>query len=93
MAIIIPGGRERAGLGARAHRVHAAGQALALALALALTPTLTLTLTLQDKSDRASETLAKREGMCTNKANLQVALLRAAGITLTLTRGGEGRRG
>jgi transglutaminase-like putative cysteine protease len=36
--------------------------------------------TLQDKSDRASQTLAKREGMCTNKANLQVALLRAAGI-------------
>ena len=37
--------------------------------------------TLQDKSDRASETLAKREGMCTNKANLQVALLQ---LTLTL---------
>ena len=36
--------------------------------------------TLQDKSDLASQTLAKREGMCTNKANLQVALLRAAGI-------------
>ena len=36
--------------------------------------------TLQDKSDRASETLAKREGMCTNKANLQVALLRADGV-------------
>jgi len=36
--------------------------------------------TLQDKSDRASDTLAKREGMCTNKANLQVAILRAAGI-------------
>jgi hypothetical protein len=28
----------------------------------------------------ASDTLRKGEGMCTNKANLQVALLRAAGI-------------
>ena len=36
--------------------------------------------TLQDKSDLASATLAKREGMCTNKANLQCALLRAAGV-------------
>ena len=36
--------------------------------------------TLQDKSDTASQTLSKREGMCTNKANLQIALLRAAGI-------------
>lgn len=35
---------------------------------------------LHDKSDTASATLAKCEGMCTNKANLQVALLRAAGI-------------
>ena len=35
---------------------------------------------LRDKSETASETLARREGMCTNKANLQVALLRAAGI-------------
>ena len=35
---------------------------------------------LRDKAERASETLAAREGMCTNKANLQVALLRAAGI-------------
>ena len=35
---------------------------------------------LRDKSERASETLACCEGMCTNKANLQVALLRAAGI-------------
>jgi len=34
-----------------------------------------------DKKDvLASETLHKREGMCTNKANLQVAILRAAGI-------------
>lgn len=29
---------------------------------------------------KASETLAKRQGMCTNKANLQIALLRANGI-------------
>lgn len=29
---------------------------------------------------RASETLNKRYGMCTNKANLQIAVLRAAGI-------------
>lgn len=29
---------------------------------------------------KASETLAKRQGMCTNKANLQIALLRALGI-------------
>ena len=36
--------------------------------------------TLQDKSDTASQTLSKLEGMCTNKANLQIALLRAAGI-------------
>ena len=36
--------------------------------------------TLQDKSDLASDTLRKREGMCTNKTNLQVALLRAAQI-------------
>lgn len=36
--------------------------------------------TLRDKSERASETLECREGMCTNKANLQIALLRAAGI-------------
>ena len=36
--------------------------------------------TLRDKSERASETLEAREGMCTNKANLQVALLRVAGI-------------
>ena len=35
---------------------------------------------LHDKSEKASETLLRREGMCTNKANLQVALLRAAGI-------------
>ena len=35
---------------------------------------------LHDKSDTASATLAKREGMCTNKANLQCALLRAAGL-------------
>ena len=39
--------------------------------------------TLQDKSDRASETLAKREGMCTNKANLQVALLHCAACSRT----------
>jgi len=39
-----------------------------------------VTYTLRDKSERASETLAALEGMCTNKANLQVALLRAAGI-------------
>lgn len=36
--------------------------------------------TLDDKKAKASETFAKREGMCTNKANLQIALLRAAGI-------------
>lgn len=36
--------------------------------------------TLDDKKAKASETLAKREGMCTNKANLQIAVLRAAGI-------------
>ena len=41
--------------------------------------------TLQDKSDRASDTLEKREGMCTNKANLQIALLRAAGIPAAYT--------
>jgi len=35
---------------------------------------------LHEKSESASETLAKREGMCTNKANLQCALLRSAGI-------------
>ncbi|MDO8507572.1 MAG: transglutaminase family protein [bacterium] len=29
---------------------------------------------------KASETLDKRYGMCTNKANLQIAILRAAGI-------------
>ncbi len=29
---------------------------------------------------KASETLAKREGMCTNKATLQVALMRALGL-------------
>lgn len=29
---------------------------------------------------KASETLAKWRGMCTNKANLQIAILRAAGI-------------
>ena len=34
--------------------------------------------TLQDKSDTASATLEKREGMCTNKANLQV---RREGLT------------
>lgn len=31
-------------------------------------------------NDKASDTLRKREGMCTNKANLQVALMRATGI-------------
>lgn len=30
--------------------------------------------------EKASETLAKRSGMCTTKANLQVALMRAAGL-------------
>lgn len=35
---------------------------------------------LRDKAMRASETLACGEGMCTNKANLQTALLRAAGV-------------
>jgi len=35
---------------------------------------------LDDKRSRASETLAKREGMCSNKANLQIALLRATGV-------------
>ncbi|EKX34467.1 hypothetical protein GUITHDRAFT_119390 [Guillardia theta CCMP2712] len=35
---------------------------------------------LDDKDRRASETLRSREGMCTNKANLQVALLRALGV-------------
>jgi len=35
---------------------------------------------LDTKDRRASETLSRGEGMCTNKANLQVALLRAAGI-------------
>ena len=39
-----------------------------------------ITYTMRDKSERASETLLAGEGMCTNKANLQVALLRAAGI-------------
>lgn len=34
----------------------------------------------QDKSDLASDTLRKRLGMCTNKATLQIALLRALGI-------------
>ena len=36
--------------------------------------------TLDVKERRASDTLRTREGMCTNKANLQVAVLRAAGI-------------
>ena len=43
-------------------------------------PTLTLLqtrYTLDDKRSKASETLAKREGMCTNKANLQVSIWRA----------------
>eukprot|EP00511_Aplanochytrium_stocchinoi_P001139 CAMPEP_0204824000 /NCGR_PEP_ID=MMETSP1346-20131115/2068_1 /ASSEMBLY_ACC=CAM_ASM_000771 /TAXON_ID=215587 /ORGANISM="Aplanochytrium stocchinoi, Strain GSBS06" /LENGTH=203 /DNA_ID=CAMNT_0051950929 /DNA_START=252 /DNA_END=863 /DNA_ORIENTATION=+ len=35
---------------------------------------------LDKRSVLASETLAKREGMCTNKANLQIALCRACGI-------------
>jgi len=35
---------------------------------------------LRDKAESASQTLECREGMCTNKANLQCALLRAAGI-------------
>jgi len=35
---------------------------------------------LDSKNRLASATLASREGMCTNKANLQIALLRAAGI-------------
>ena len=35
---------------------------------------------LDDKRSRASETLAKREGMCSNKANLQISLLRATGV-------------
>ena len=35
---------------------------------------------LRDKSEPASQTLACREGMCTNKASLQIALLRAAGV-------------
>lgn len=35
---------------------------------------------LDDKTRKASETLRKGEGMCTNKANLQIALLRAAGV-------------
>jgi len=39
-----------------------------------------ITYVLRDKAEKASETLEAREGMCTNKANLQVALLRAAGI-------------
>ena len=34
----------------------------------------------QDKSDRASDTLMKMEGMCTNKCTLQVAMLRSLGI-------------
>mmetsp|Transcript_4738 Transcript_4738/g.5855 ORF Transcript_4738/g.5855 Transcript_4738/m.5855 type:complete len:288 (-) Transcript_4738:923-1786(-) len=35
---------------------------------------------LDKRSVLASETLQKREGMCTNKANLQIALCRAVGI-------------
>ena len=36
--------------------------------------------TLDDKKAKASDTLAKREGMCTNKANLQIAMMRAVGV-------------
>ena len=35
---------------------------------------------IEPSSDRASDTLSKKTGMCLNKATLQVALLRAAGI-------------
>ena len=35
---------------------------------------------LDDKKAKASETLQKREGMFTNRANLQVAMLRAVGV-------------
>jgi transglutaminase-like putative cysteine protease len=36
--------------------------------------------TLDDRKAKASDTLAKREGMCTNKANLQIAMMRAVGV-------------
>ena len=34
----------------------------------------------KDRGDKATDTLSKRRGMCTNKATLQVALMRALGI-------------
>ena len=39
-----------------------------------------ITYALAETLDTASATLAKREGMCVHKANLQCALLRAAGV-------------
>mmetsp|Transcript_29969 Transcript_29969/g.25267 ORF Transcript_29969/g.25267 Transcript_29969/m.25267 type:complete len:229 (-) Transcript_29969:112-798(-) len=39
-----------------------------------------ITYTLDVKDTTASQTLRSREGMCTNKANLQVAIMRAAGV-------------
>jgi len=39
-----------------------------------------ITYTFDFCSVKASQTLLKREGMCTNKANLQIALLRSLGI-------------
>lgn len=39
-----------------------------------------ITYVLHPKDMKASETATCKEGMCTNKANLQIALLRAAGI-------------